>query len=226
MDVWQDVPQKLSGPVLLRFNDTRANEDTGFNTLVKALTRRYKFIPQTVYLWHYKPDSITRRENGLYAYDAGHRGYVENMIWAISEMRRRGLNKEIVRKETVTVLCRLYHMHMELCYRMPMYAEESLAAIQRYYDACCRPIEDMIPAVYLQETFLPSRSAAGIRRRGHRVMTFQEFISRVRKERGSAMGTTAMQIFDLAMRLMDQATQTGTQTQPTTRNTKTKRSAS
>lgn len=139
---------------LVRFNETRANEDTGFNTLVKALTSHYKFIPQVVYLWHFRLDSITRSDGGIYAHAAGHQGYIENMAWVISEMCARNLNKELIRKEAVSVLCRLYFMHMGICYQMPLYAEESMECIREFYRACCKPMEEMIPAVYLQETFL------------------------------------------------------------------------
>lgn len=163
---------------LIRFGDTRANEDTGFNMLVKSLTRHYKFIPQTVYLWHFRSDSITRIDNGVYAHATGHQGYIENMTWAISEMCRRNLNKELIRQEIVTVLCRLYFMHMGICYQKPLYAEESMQWIREFYSACYRPIEDVVSAMYLQETFLAEqerykdKAAVVIA-----VMTFREFLS-------------------------------------------------
>ncbi|NCB63441.1 MAG: glycosyltransferase family 2 protein [Clostridia bacterium] len=168
---------------LIRFNDTRANEDTGFNTLVKALTPHYKFIPQAVYLWHFKRDSITRRESGIYAFDEGHRGYIENMIWAIGEMRTRNLNKELIRSQAVTVLCRLYHMHMGICYLKPLYADASMKSIRAFYHCCLRPMEDMVSAMYLQETFLAEQArcqdkAAGI----IAVMTFNEFLAAAREK--------------------------------------------
>lgn len=168
---------------LIRFNETRANEDTGFNTLVKALTNHYKFIPQVVYLWHYKRDSITRIDNGVYAFDSGHIGYIENMAWAISEMCARGLNKELIRAEAVTVLCRLYFMHMGIVYQKPLYADDSFAAIREFYRACCKPIEGVIHSVYLQETFLAEQQrykekAATV----IATMTFNDFMKAVRSE--------------------------------------------
>jgi len=163
---------------LLRFNHTRANEDTGFNTLVKALTRHYVFLPQAVYLWHFKPDSITRRENGIYAFDEGHRGYIENMIWATEEMRARNLNRELIRSQVVRVLCRLYFMHMGICYHKPLYAGESMEHIRTFYRGCFAPMEDAVSAMYLQETFLAEQEcwknkAAGI----VAAMTFREFLA-------------------------------------------------
>jgi hypothetical protein len=168
---------------LVRFNDTRANEDTGFNTLVKSLTRHYKFIPQTVYLWHFRATSITRVDNGIYAHATGHQGYIENMVWAIGEMCDRHINKEIIRNEVVTVICRLYFMHMGICYQKPLYADNSMAWIREFYKACYKPIEDMIPEVYLQENFLTEQrrykdNAATI----IATMTFKEFLDAVRSD--------------------------------------------
>ena len=110
---------------LIRFNNTRANEDTGFNTVVKSLTRHYKFIPQTIYMWHFREDSITRQGKRHVRHCTGHTGYIENMIWAIGEMCDRNINKEIIRNEVVKVLCRLYFMHMGICYMSPMQAGDS-----------------------------------------------------------------------------------------------------
>lgn len=168
---------------LIRFNDTRANEDTGFNTLVKALTPHYLFIPQAVYLWHYREDSITRAEGGLYAFDEGHLGYIENMTWAVSELSRRGLNKELIRREAVCALCRMYFMHMEVCYRKPRFAAASMRAVRDYYRACLAPMEEMLPAVYLQETFLSEQErqkdkAAGI----VATMTIRDFLNEIRRK--------------------------------------------
>ncbi len=167
---------------LIRFNDTRANEDAGFNTLVKALTGHCRFLPQAVYLWQFRADSITRADGGSYAFGSGHLGYIENMAWAIAGMRARNLNKELIRAEAAAVLCRLYFMHMELCYRKPLYAEESMARIRDFYSACCRPIEDALPPVYWQETFLAEQRRYRDRAAGViAAMTFRDFLAAARE---------------------------------------------
>jgi len=168
---------------LIRFNDTRANEDTGFNTLVKALTRHYKFIPQVVYTWHYREQSITRIDDGLYAHEAGHQGYIENMIWAIGEMCDRNLNKEIIRHEVVSVMSRLYCMHMGICYSKPMYAANSMMWIKEFYHLCYKPIEEYIPSVYLQEVFIEEQQGYKDRMASIiAVMTFKEFMALAKEE--------------------------------------------
>lgn len=166
---------------LIRFNDTRANEDTGFNAVVANLTRHIKHIPQAVYMWHWRDNSITRVNNGVYATASGHQGYIENMIWATNELCGRNVNKELIRNHVVTVFCRLYFMHMAICYSNPDYAEGSMEYIKEFYKICYAPLSDYIPSVYLQEVFLSEQ----VRYKDNltaiiSVMTFKEFITAAR----------------------------------------------
>ena len=125
---------------LVRFNETRANEDTGFNTLLSNLTDRIVNIPQTVYTWHFAPSTITRKNNGEYSWASGHKGYIENMAWAVSELKRRNVNKEIIRNLAVSVLCRLYFMHENVMANAYWNKEDSEETIQKYYDSCIKEI--------------------------------------------------------------------------------------
>lgn len=56
----------------IRFNSTRANEDNGFNTLIRLCATEQEpiaFCQDLVYFWHSKPDSITRVNNCEYSYN-------------------------------------------------------------------------------------------------------------------------------------------------------------
>jgi len=164
---------------LIRFNDTRANEDTGFNAVVSALTSRVKHIPQTVYMWHWAATTITRRNNGEYTYASGHRGYIENMIWAAHELERRALNKEIIRNFVVTVMCRLYFLHESVKHRAPDEETGSMALIKRFYQECYAPIEDYIPSPYLLDIY--SKEQRGFMSGGMALImpkvTFRDFMN-------------------------------------------------
>ena len=66
----------------IKMNDTRANEDNGFNMLCKLMcdqNHQIKFIPDVVYYWHTNENSITRINNCQYSYDQSFVGYTENM---------------------------------------------------------------------------------------------------------------------------------------------------
>lgn len=139
---------------LIRFNETRCNEDTGFNAVVNALTSRIEHIPQVVYAWHFAENTITRNNKGEYTFAHGHRGYIENMIWAANEMKKRNLNKEIIRNHVVRVLCRLYFMHEDVLAFAPEEASGSWEWIVRFYRECIKPIEAYIPTPYITETYI------------------------------------------------------------------------
>ena len=165
---------------LIRFNETRCNEDTGFNCLVNALTTRIEHIPQSVYMWHYAQNTITRNNNGEYTFAHGHRGYIENMIWAAKEMERRGLNKEIIRKHIVTVLCRLFFMHENVLAHAPDEAAGSWEWIVNFYRECYVPIRAYVPSPYLTETYIEEHNRTKVNSlpRG----TFRAFLRELREE--------------------------------------------
>jgi len=166
---------------LIRFNDTRANEDTGFNTVVKSLTDRIVNISATVYEWHWADSTITRKDDAVYGWSNGHYGYIENMVWAVEELRKRNINKETIRALAVEVLCRLYFMHEDVLSVHPENAEESLSRICGFYVQAVRPIvnEGALPFCYISqtygtianETFKGERSAAILHRH-----TFRDYL--------------------------------------------------
>ncbi len=171
---------------LLRFNTTRGNEDAGFNAVAWVLTRHIKHIEHSVYTWHWNPNSITRADDGVYASTWGHHQYIENMAWAASEMSKRNLNKSIIRDHIVRCMCRMYFMHMNICYTSPMSADESMAHIREYYKACFTPIKEYIPTVYLHETFIGEQKGY-LNRMSNIIprMTFNEFMAEAKKEAAS-----------------------------------------
>ena len=139
---------------LIRFNETRANEDTGLNTVIKALTKNVMFIPQVVYQWHYSESTITRKDNAIYTWASGHRGYVENMIWAAKEIDRRCINREIYREHVVSTLCKLYFMHEDVMSHAPEETAGSWEWITKFYNECFVPIKDYVPVPYLTESYI------------------------------------------------------------------------
>lgn len=70
----------------IEMNDSRANEDTGFNSVVKCVGK-IRYLPDVTYIWHYKEDSITRKDGGIYRF-TGIEGWLYNMEWAIENMLR------------------------------------------------------------------------------------------------------------------------------------------
>ena len=94
------------------FNDTRANEDTGFNT-VCFFVGNWGYLNDNTYIWHYKEDSITRRDGGIYRF-TGIKGYLDNMEWAVQEIRRIGVPKNELDRLKCNVFIATYFFYLDL----------------------------------------------------------------------------------------------------------------
>lgn len=96
----------------IHFNDTRANEDTGFNAVCFAVGKSGHLNDDT-YIWHFNPNSITRRDDGIYRF-IGVKGYLFNMEWAVNEIRRIGTPSEIIKKFIYTIYITTYFFYLDL----------------------------------------------------------------------------------------------------------------
>ena len=95
------------------FNQSRANEDGGFNRLIIFMNPIIGFVDQVTYVYSENKDSITRKNNREYRFK-GLEGYTYNMKWAMEEaIKREGDPKEIARL-AIDVLVRMYFYYMEL----------------------------------------------------------------------------------------------------------------
>lgn len=132
----------------VRFNDTRANEDTGFNTIVKLLcdnpTEQVRFINECVYYWHNKVDSITRINDNQYSYDQSLCGWTDNMIYAIDHVRKYKPFSGASIQHTVSCMLQLYYYYIETVARKPVFADQNWEYVKKYYHECYKRIEDDI----------------------------------------------------------------------------------
>ena len=132
----------------IHFNDTRANEDTGFNTWVKLICDRpeeqVRAIPECTYFWHNKPDSITRINDGQYQYDQCLCGWTDNMIYAIQNARRtRPFNGNIT-QWCVHVMIELYYYYVECYKKKPVFASQAWEYVKKFYHMCYKDIKGTI----------------------------------------------------------------------------------
>ena len=140
----------------IHFNETRANEDNGFNMMVKLCSNDYeriKFIPDIIYYWHMRLDSITRRDNCNYSYNDSFVGYTDNMIYSIKHAERKAPFNGNVMRIKVQTLCNLYQYYIETVARDPRYAEQNFNACVKYYKEVYREIKDKIEENVLSEYY-------------------------------------------------------------------------
>lgn len=140
----------------IRFNETRANEDNGFNTMIRLCSNDHEkimFIDDIVYYWHFKEDSITRINNCEYSYNQSFPGYTENMIYAITESRKMCPFNGYIDMWTTQVMFNLYFYYIQTCHRDPRFIEQNYNACVEFYDKAYSLIKDKISDKIFKEIF-------------------------------------------------------------------------
>lgn len=96
----------------IRFNNTRTNEDNGFNSLIFLCNSKISYLPVKTYIWKNYKNSITRKNNYEYIF-SGIKGYIYNMTWAIEEAIKRNCDMNKISEFSFSVLLSIYLMYLE-----------------------------------------------------------------------------------------------------------------
>lgn len=98
----------------ITFNNTRANEDAGFNYLVKLCTDRICYVQKDIYLWRYHPEAITKIDNSSYSNNESMFGLLENRHWAFAEAKKRLVIEEKMLPMMVESLILFYATYIKM----------------------------------------------------------------------------------------------------------------
>ena len=145
----------------IRFHESsRANEDNGFNTMVRLCSsdqEQINFIAAHVYYWHESENSITRANDCQYSYGGSTRdgfyGYVENMIYAIKEAKKRKPYNGFITMWSVNCMLNIYEYYIECYANANEFAEANFKWCKRFYDEIYSLIEDDISDEMLSEQY-------------------------------------------------------------------------
>lgn len=145
----------------IRFHETsRANEDNGFNTICRLCMNEQEqinFIPAHVYYWHENANSITRANDCQYSFGSSERdsfyGYVENMIYAVKEAKKRAPYNGFITMWAVNCMLNIYEYYIECVGRAPEHADGNFKWCKRYYDEVYCSIEESISEEMLAEHY-------------------------------------------------------------------------
>lgn len=145
----------------IRFHESsRANEDNGFNTLIRLCSNdseQINFIPAHVYYWHENLNSITRANDCQYSYGSSEKdsfyGYVENMIYAIKEAKKRNPYNGGITMWAVNCMLNIYEYYIECAARASEHAETNFRWCKRFYDEVYKTIEPDISVEILSQHF-------------------------------------------------------------------------
>ncbi len=161
----------------IRFNESRANEDNGFNRLILLLPSNIMFLDDVTYVYRENTESITRKNNRQYRLD-GLEGYTYNMEWAAKEGLKRGCSKESIFILAINVLICMYYYYMELYedFDVSPILKWSKPLYSIYLEDSQKTIRDELLQAFL------ARKEKEYRDNGtkfHRVCSFKEFLRKV-----------------------------------------------
>lgn len=145
----------------IRFHETsRANEDNGFNTICRLCMNdqeQINFIPAHVYYWHENLNSITRVNDCQYSFGSSERdsfyGYVENMIYAVKEAKKRAPYNGGITMWAVSCMLNIYEYYIECVGRAPEHADGNFQWCKRYYDEVYSTLENDISEEILSQHY-------------------------------------------------------------------------
>lgn len=141
----------------IKFNTTRANEDTGYNKWVQLLcsnqNEQIRFLSDVVYLWHYKANSITRINNGQYALDQCFCGWTDNMIYAIENVKKKRPFDGTVLQMICSVMFQLYYYWVETVAKAPVFADQNWEYVKKFYHKCYKRIEEDLTDEAISQMF-------------------------------------------------------------------------
>lgn len=134
----------------IRFNETRANEDVGFNTQCQCYSsdeEKIAYIEESTYIWQWRDDSTVRADNEHFAYDEAITGFVENRMYAVKRVFEKTItpNEEIKNKiqiMTIGGLVYLFKAHTEAKTRIPEQLKHIKSYAKIYYHELYSLVDD------------------------------------------------------------------------------------
>lgn len=118
----------------IRFTDSRANEDVGFNKICSLIAPdKIVAIREITYMWHYNQVSITRRGQSEYEFGICTPGFIYNLHNAYDVVMKEGANMELVAENMLETAfsCYIYY-NIALAKNIP-YAKEIEQLSRKYY---------------------------------------------------------------------------------------------
>ena len=145
----------------IRFHPTsRANEDNGFNKIFQLVTTHengINIMPVPTYYWHSTENSITRANDCEYSYGSSKRdsfyGYVENMIYAIKEARKKAPYNGQINMFAVDCMLNLYEYYIECYARAEKHSDQNWEYCKWFYEEIFKDIEKTIPEEVFMEQY-------------------------------------------------------------------------
>lgn len=158
----------------IKFNNTRANEDNGFNRLIFLLNPKIKYINKITYIYKENPDSITRKDNRLYKYK-GLKWLSYNINWAIREAIIRNGNEPAILYTIISTLAAMYYYYLEL------YDEYEVDKILIWCKDIYKLYEEyQIKILKYEDIAIQDKEKENKNKKMKKIITFEEFKNKIK----------------------------------------------
>lgn len=120
----------------IRFNDTRANEDVGFNTQCQCYANEHEQVylsHDVTYMWQWRDNSTVRTDNQSYAFDESIDGYVVNKIYAFNRVIEKNGLEDAVRYMMLKAMTHLFRKYLVAMLRAPKQVKHVQKWAKKYY---------------------------------------------------------------------------------------------
>lgn len=163
----------------IHFNNTKANEDNGFNQLVLLMNPKIKYLSTITYIYKENPSSITRKNNRLYQI-TGLEGLIYNINWASEEGLKRNCDKNKVILLAMKTLISMYYYYLELNNKYDVspiikWSKTILNLYNRYPELALSEDEINIHLNIKKQKYIQNNIPL------NKILSFQEFIQKVEK---------------------------------------------
>lgn len=129
----------------IRFNDTRANEDVGFNTQCQCYANEHEQIylsKDLAYLWQWRDNSTVRTDNAAFAYNESIEGYVKNKVYAFNRVIATKEIDDSVRFFIMAGMAHIFIKYMKAIIRAPKQVRHVEKWAKVYYNKLWKLVGD------------------------------------------------------------------------------------
>lgn len=133
---------------ILQNENSRCNEDVGFNILAMLIAKHNKldiaYTDLISYYWLYNPSSIVRSDKENFDHSTSFRGFADNLRYVFEELNKRGYDSLDILLEKITTMQRLFLLYRQKSDNYPQFKEDNLKHVKMYYDSIYKHIENKV----------------------------------------------------------------------------------
>lgn len=144
----------------IRFTNTSAGEDCGFNKQVKMFSdaTTIKFLTDFTYVWT-DWNKENRINTVLFGFVDSKEGLIDNTIYAIKHAMKMRPNDKTIKGEVIGEMCNFFFQYHEAIRRYPNCKEKFLLWCKKYYDEIYRLFEKEITDEEIAYIFYENQKA-------------------------------------------------------------------